>query len=66
MGVDEHIQLCWLDIENTYANIKISDLLNKIRDIITKNNVTVNEECAEILKRLELIIDHNYIHHNNQ
>jgi hypothetical protein len=37
-----------------------------LRDIITKNNVTVNEECTEILNWLKFIIDHNYIQHNNQ
>jgi hypothetical protein len=49
-----------------YTNIPVSDLLNIIRDIITRNNVTTKGECTEILNLLEPIIDHNYIQHNDQ
>jgi hypothetical protein len=64
--VDEHIQLCSFDIQNIHTNIPVSDLLNTIRDIITRNNITTKGECTEILNLLELIIDHNYIQHNDQ
>jgi hypothetical protein len=49
-----------------YTNIPVSDLPNIIRDIITRNNATTKGECTEILNLLELIIDRNYIQHNDQ
>jgi hypothetical protein len=66
MEVDENLQLCSFDIEIMYTNIPISDVRNIIRDIIILNNVTINRESTEILNWLELIMDHNYIQHNDQ
>jgi hypothetical protein len=49
MEVDENVQFCSFDIENMYTNIPISYVRNIIRNIITKNNATVNGESTEIL-----------------
>jgi hypothetical protein len=66
MEIDEHIQLCSFDIENTYTNIPVSHLRNIISSQV--NNATTNAECTEILNLLELIMEHNYeyIQHNDQ
>jgi hypothetical protein len=53
------------NIENMYTNIPIHEVKSIVKDIINKNNISKGMK-KEIIGLLNVILEQNYMQHNEQ
>jgi hypothetical protein len=63
--VDENTKLCSFCIENMYTNVPITDVKNTMYEVLSRNNVNEREK-EELLNLLNVVLEQNYIHINEQ